>query len=439
MPGTSQPAQTDEQLEAAFIGEAPLLDSTVTLVEYDPQWPQLYQREAGRIRGALGDVVVLLEHVGSTSVPGLPAKPVVDILLEVPDSADEGAYVPALEAAGYRLVIREPDWEQHRLFKGPDTDINLHVHSPGNGQTERYLLFRDWLRTHPAELALYLAKKRELAARTWRYMQHYADAKGEVIEEIVGRARAAQGPPAARPSEPAHREHAPGARQYDGFSAAYAKHTGSSAANAYYDRPAIAGLAGALAGQRVLDVGCAAGHLSALLAGRGADVLGLDISESLISLARKEFGAVARFEQADVTEPLSFADGSFDLITASLVLHYLEDWGPVLAQFRRVLRPGGALVFSVHHPGEDWHWFDRGNYFERELLEDEWELDGHRQPVRFYRRPLSWTFGAVRDAGFTVDRLEEPMPVAGVDAADPRMAGLLRTRPRFLYFRCLAG
>jgi GrpB-like predicted nucleotidyltransferase (UPF0157 family)/protein-L-isoaspartate O-methyltransferase len=418
VPEISQPAFTDEQIQAAWVGEAPQLNSTVTLAEYDPEWPKLYEREAERIRTLLGDLVVLLEHVGSTSVPGLAAKPIIDILLEVPDSDDEDAYLPALEAAGYRLTIREPDWEKHRLFKGPDTNINLHVHSPGNGQTERYLLFRNRMRTHPEELALYLGKKRELAARTWRYVQNYADAKGEVIEEIVTRARAAQ---------------------YDEFSAVYAKHAATSAANALYDRPAIAALAGDLAGKRVLDVGCAAGHLSSLLAGRGADVLGLDVSAGLISLARKEFGDVARFEQADVTEPLSLEDGSIDVITASLVLHYLADWGPALAEFRRVLRPGGVLVFSVHHPGEDWHWFDRENYFELELLDDEFELGEHRQRVRFYRRPLSWTFGAVRDAGFTVDRLEEPMPVDEVDEADPRMAGLLRTKPRFLYFRCLAG
>jgi GrpB-like predicted nucleotidyltransferase (UPF0157 family) len=192
VPEISQQAFTDEEIQAAWVGEAPQLNSTVTLAEYDPEWPKLYEREAERIRTLLGDLVVLLEHVGSTSVPGLAAKPIIDILLEVPDSDDEDTYLPALEAAGYRLTIREPDWEKHRLLKGPDTNINLHVHSPGNGQTERYLLFRNRMRAHPEELALYLGKKRELAARTWRYIQNYADAKGEVIEEIVTRARAAQ-------------------------------------------------------------------------------------------------------------------------------------------------------------------------------------------------------------------------------------------------------
>ncbi|QRP43839.1 GrpB family protein [Amycolatopsis sp. FDAARGOS 1241] len=418
MPATSQPPHSDEEIQNAWVDEAPRLDSTVHLAEYDPRWPALFEGEAERIRAALGERVLLLEHVGSTSVPGLAAKPIIDILLEVPDSDDEPAYLPALEAAGYRLVIREPEWEKHRALSGSDPRVNLHVHSPGNGQTERYLLFRDRLRAHPEELATYLAKKRELAAKTWRYIQNYADAKSEVIDEIIARARAAQ---------------------YDEFSQAYADHAAKSVTNALYDRPAIVELAGDVAGKRVLDAGCAAGHLSALLAARGADVLGLDVSQGLISLARKEFGAVAEFEVADLAQPLSLEDSSVDVVTASLVLHYLADFGPALREFHRVLRPGGLLVFSVHHPGEDWHWFDRENYFETELLDDEFPLGSYRQRVQFYRRPLSETFDAVRDAGFTVDRLVEPQPVAEADEADPRVARLLRTKPRFLYFRCVAG
>jgi GrpB-like predicted nucleotidyltransferase (UPF0157 family)/SAM-dependent methyltransferase len=411
---TSQEALSDEKVQSAWVGEAPKLNSTVTLAGYDPEWPRLFEREAERIRGVLGERVLVLEHVGSTSVPGLCAKPIVDILLEVPDSADEDTYVPALEAAGYRLVIREPDWEKHRCFKGPDTNINLHVYSPGNGQTPRYRLFRDRLRSHPEERELYAAKKRELAAREWKYIQNYADAKTEVVEEILARARAAQ---------------------YDGHSEAYAEHAEKSVTNALYDRPAILDLAGAVDGLSVLDAGCAAGHLSALLAGRGADVLGVDSSAGMIAVARRKFGDVARFEVADIARPLAVPDGSIDVITASLVLHYLADWGPALAEFRRILKPGGALVFSVHHPGEDWRWFGKENYFELELLEDEFPPG---TVVRFHRRPLSWTFQAVRDAGFAVDRLVEPMPVAEAEAADPRWAANLRTKPRFLYFRAVS-
>lgn len=411
---TSQDALSDDEIQGIWVGEAPQLNSTVTLADYDPEWPELFEREAERIRDVLGERVLVLEHVGSTSVPGLCAKPIIDIFLEVPDSDDEDAYVPALEAAGYRLVIREPDWEKHRSFKGPDTNINLHVYSPGNGQAERYRLLRDRMRAHPEERDLYAAKKRELAAKEWKYIQNYADAKTDVIEEILGRARAAQ---------------------YDAFSDAYAEHAEKNVTNALYDRPAILDLAGDVAGRRVLDVGSAAGHLSALLAGRGADVLGVDASAGMVSLAQRKFGDVARFEVADVTRPLPLEPGSVDVITASLVLHYLKDWGPALAEFRRVLKPGGALVFSVHHPGEDWHWFDKENYFEVELLEDEFPPG---QRVRFYRRPLSWTFQAVRDAGFAVDKLVEPMPAPEAAEADPKWAANLRTKPRFLYFRAVS-
>jgi len=161
---------------------------TVEIHEYDPGWPALFEREATRIRGALEDRALLVEHAGSTSVPGLAAKPIIDIVLAVPDSSDEGAYVPALETAGYTLRIREPDWYEHRVFRGPDTEINLHVFSHGCEEIDRMLAFRDHLRTNDADRELYERTKRELAARQWDYVQDYADAKTEIVEQIVARA-----------------------------------------------------------------------------------------------------------------------------------------------------------------------------------------------------------------------------------------------------------
>ena len=178
----------DEQIRAATIGEPWRADGPIHLAEYDPEWPALYEREAARIQSILGDGVRLLEHAGSTSVPGLSAKPVIDIVLAVPDSADESAFVPPMEAAGYVLRIREPDWFEHRLFKGPDTNVNLHVFSEGCPEIERMLAFRDRLRTHDDERIRYGDTKRELAAREWTYVQYYADAKGEVVEGIIARA-----------------------------------------------------------------------------------------------------------------------------------------------------------------------------------------------------------------------------------------------------------
>lgn len=180
---------TEEQIRAAHVGELAPLVGPIQIVDYDPKWPRLFEHEAERVQATLGDRVLLIEHVGSTSVPGLAAKPRIDMLLVVANSADESAYVPALEAAAYVLSIREPDWYEHRMFKGPDTDINLHVFSPGCTEIERMLLFRNWLCSNASDRALYECTKRELARKDWKYTQNYADAKAAVVEEILTRAR----------------------------------------------------------------------------------------------------------------------------------------------------------------------------------------------------------------------------------------------------------
>ena len=180
--------------ESSVGGPPPPRQGPIELCDYDPAWPQLYQREAARIRSVLGDRVVRLEHVGSTSVPGLAAKPILDLVLEVPDAAEEAAYLPAMQAEGYVLRLREPNWFQHRLLKGPDTDINLHVVSAHCPETDRMLLFRDWLRAHAGDRDLYVRTKRELAAQDWGSVQQYADAKTTVIGEILARAQGTDAP-----------------------------------------------------------------------------------------------------------------------------------------------------------------------------------------------------------------------------------------------------
>ncbi len=189
-PAEEAPLISDENIQRVIIGPVTPHNAPIVLVEYDPRWPKLFAREACRIRTALAGLAIRVEHVGSTSVPGLAAKPIIDIMLVVPDSADEPGYVPALESAGYALRIREPDWFEHRLLKGPDTDINLHVFTAGATEIDRMLMFRDWLRSHDADRDAYLAVKRELAQRTWRHVQHYADAKSDIVRQIVDRATA---------------------------------------------------------------------------------------------------------------------------------------------------------------------------------------------------------------------------------------------------------
>lgn len=190
-PAAQHAPMTEAQMQAVQIGGLRPLNGPVYLAEYDPEWPQLFEREAERIRAALGERVRLLEHAGSTSVPGLAAKPRIDIVLAVADTTDEPAYIPALEAAGYVLRIREPDWYEHRMFNAPDRELNLHVFSAGCPEIDRMLLFRNWLRSHPEDRDLYERTKRELARREWKYTQNYADAKTAVVEEILARAREA--------------------------------------------------------------------------------------------------------------------------------------------------------------------------------------------------------------------------------------------------------
>jgi GrpB-like predicted nucleotidyltransferase (UPF0157 family) len=177
--------RTEEALQAPFVGGAAPSTGPIVLAEYDPEWPELYRREEQRIRAALGPAACLIEHVGSTSVPGLAAKPRIDIVLAVPDSAAEPAYLLPLERAGYVLCIREPGWNEHRMFKGPDTDVNLHVFSSGCPEVGRMIAFRDRLRTHPTDRARYEQLKRSLATRSWRFVQEYADAKTDLIRAIL--------------------------------------------------------------------------------------------------------------------------------------------------------------------------------------------------------------------------------------------------------------
>lgn len=164
------------------------VNGQVTLVEYDPAWPAMFQRQADRIRGALGERAIMIEHMGSTAVPGLVAKPCIDILLAVVDAGNDNAYVPDLEGAGYVLRISEEyDGHAHRVFKGPEINLNFHVWSAESAEVDRHLTFRDWLRDHPDDRDRYASAKRELAGRNWTYMQEYADAKDEVVREITAR------------------------------------------------------------------------------------------------------------------------------------------------------------------------------------------------------------------------------------------------------------
>ncbi len=209
--------------------------------------------------------------------------------------------------------------------------------------------------------------------------------------------------------------------------------------NALYERPAMLTTIGAVDGKRVLDLGCGAGQLSADLVDRGASVTGIDVSPAMIELARTRLGDRARFEVGDLDDPLPFEAASFDLVVASLVLHYLEDWASVLGEVRRVLRPAGTMIASTHHPTMDWKLHSPGDYFAKLQVTETWTKGGSDFDVTYWRRSLSAMSDEVRRGGFLIAGLTEPGPAPAMYEVDPAKHHHLRTNPHFLVMTLAAG
>lgn len=185
-PASYDPHATNADPSVPVNTDTPL-NGSVILVDYDPDWPGMYADEERRIRAALGDRALAVEHIGSTSVPGLCAKPCIDVSLAVVDSSDEAAYVPDLEVAGYVLRRREPEWHEHRVFKSTRINMNLHVWTAGDPIIDKHIAFRDWLRRQPEDRDHYASEKRRLAAQHWATMNDYANAKDDIVREIEQR------------------------------------------------------------------------------------------------------------------------------------------------------------------------------------------------------------------------------------------------------------
>jgi SAM-dependent methyltransferase len=221
---------------------------------------------------------------------------------------------------------------------------------------------------------------------------------------------------------------------YDAFADTYQADNENNAWNAYYERPAILSMAGDVSGLRVLDAGCGGGTHAAALLDQGAILTGIDSSAGMLEIAQRRLDGRARLLLADLNDPLPFEDGAFDLILASLVMHYLPDWSLPLSEFNRLLSDGGRLVFSTHHPFMDHLLAGRDNYFETYCFKETWHRGGKDIAMRFWHRPLHGMFDALKSAGFQIDILNEPQP-------DPRAQSLfldaynsLRTKPRFIFF-----
>ena len=224
------------------------------------------------------------------------------------------------------------------------------------------------------------------------------------------------------------------ANDYDAFAAAYDADNERNAWNAYYERPAILKLAGNIAGLEVLDAGCGGGlHAQALVAG-GATVTGFDSSQAMLAIARRRLGAEARLVDADLAEPLPFPSAHYDLVLSSLALHYLEDWSAPLGEFARVLKPGGRLVFSTHHPTMDHEVAGGDNYFATYAFDDQWTKGGQTMTMRFWHRPLGAMVAALCEAGFAIYDVVEPLPLPEAEKLFPEAYERLSTKPHFIFF-----
>ena len=218
----------------------------------------------------------------------------------------------------------------------------------------------------------------------------------------------------------------------------YARFSADNPVQTHYDRPAILRLAGDLRGRRVLELGCAAGLLTEQLAEAGADVLAVDREPEMVAHATRRLAGRADIVVANLEEPFDdLHTGSIDAVVASLVLHYLEDWSPLLAELHRLLVPGGVLVFSVHHPITGWNLSECTDYHRTEPVNEQWDWDGQRVTATMFRRPVSAIFGQLRDAGFAVDVVDEPLPQDLPATTDARMRVALTTTPVFLFVRAV--
>jgi SAM-dependent methyltransferase len=200
--------------------------------------------------------------------------------------------------------------------------------------------------------------------------------------------------------------------------------------------PATTDLVPDVAGKRVLDAGCGHGRYTEWLLERGADVLAVDKSSEMVERAKRRVDGRADVRQDDIGTPLEFADdGEFDGVVSGLALHYVEDWRPTVAEFARVLRPGGFLVFSTHHPLDDYIAFEGENYFETERERMTWSASGEDVDVPFYRRPFSEVVDPLLEAGFDLEELVEPKPTEGFEEKKPASYEKRLRYPTFLCVR----
>lgn len=223
---------------------------------------------------------------------------------------------------------------------------------------------------------------------------------------------------------------------YEKLAEAYSAKVETKPHNAFYDRPAVQSLLPDLAGLRVLDAGCGPGVYAAWMLERDADLVCVDMSPTMLRLARERVGERAELIRADLEKPLDFLDeGSFDLVVSPLVLDYIFDWRPTFAEYYRVLRPGGTFVFSCGHPFFDLQYYQAEDYFCTERVLSTWRGFGIEVEMPSHRRSVQAIIDPVLTTGFVLDKLLEPQPVPEFKDHDPVRYERLMRFPGFICVR----
>jgi SAM-dependent methyltransferase len=223
---------------------------------------------------------------------------------------------------------------------------------------------------------------------------------------------------------------------YNAMAESYESYVDTKPWNAYYERPATLSLLPEIKNKKVVDLGCAGGWYTKYLLDKGADVTAVDVNKNMVEITKKRVQNRCVVIHADLNNGLGFIeDNSVDIVLASLVLHYIKNIGKVFSETNRILKTGGEIIFSIHHPLMEFTFFKRENYMDIELLEDEWDMGGEKTKVQFYRRPLSKMLQPLIDSGFCIERIAEPAPTEAFKEKLPEAYERLLKRPNFLFIK----
>ena len=226
-------------------------------------------------------------------------------------------------------------------------------------------------------------------------------------------------------------------KSYDEMAKYYANFVDSKPWNAYYERPAMLSLLpNDIENLKIMDLGCAGGWYSKYLSDKGSKVMAIDVNKNMVEATKQRTQNKCQTIQADINNGFDFIEnGHFDIVLASLALHYIKDINKTYMEINRILKIDGSIIFSTHHPLMEFIYFKRENYLDIELLDDEWNMEGEKIKIQFYRRPINKLLQPLIDNGFFIENILEAEPTEEFKEKLPEKYEQLMKRPNFLFIK----